>query len=219
VHDLSGSVVGGCHVDGERFHTCGWLCRLQVFATILAMITKEVKRHAACAHCSRPVPQHASSNSCLQVFATILAMITEEVNSMLLDVSSGKAPLAMTGHILLLNWNQQVCSLQECACTCRKPEGVLYCIPGSTSAPAQQHVGEEHGVMGKAAALTGHILLLNWSRQMHSKLHCHTHTPCFTYSGVVCKHNAHSSNNSNFVNNTRIKRCNARVLVGPLRSR
>jgi hypothetical protein len=47
-------------------------------------------------------------HACLQVFATILAMITEEVNSMLLDVRSGKASLAMTGHILLLNWNQQV---------------------------------------------------------------------------------------------------------------
>eukprot|EP00882_Tetradesmus_deserticola_P020668 GHRQ01022331.1.p2 GENE.GHRQ01022331.1~~GHRQ01022331.1.p2 ORF type:complete len:195 (+),score=92.63 GHRQ01022331.1:30-587(+) len=44
----------------------------------------------------------------LLVFATILAMITEEVNSMLLDVRSGRAPLAMSGHILLLNWNQQV---------------------------------------------------------------------------------------------------------------
>jgi hypothetical protein len=51
-----------------------------------------------------------SKNRCCfpQVFATILAMITEEVNSMLLDVRSGKAPLAMTGHILLLNWNKQV---------------------------------------------------------------------------------------------------------------
>ncbi|WIA35393.1 hypothetical protein OEZ86_003839 [Tetradesmus obliquus] len=44
----------------------------------------------------------------LLVFATILAMITEEVNSMLLDVRCGKAPLAMSGHILLLNWNRQV---------------------------------------------------------------------------------------------------------------
>jgi hypothetical protein len=55
-----------------------------------------------------------SHHACLQVFATILAMIAEEVNSMLLDVRSGKAPLAMTGHILLLNWNQQVCEMSIC---------------------------------------------------------------------------------------------------------
>jgi hypothetical protein len=45
---------------------------------------------------------------CLQVFATILAMITEEVNSLLVNARSGKQPLALTGHILLLNWNHQV---------------------------------------------------------------------------------------------------------------
>jgi hypothetical protein len=44
----------------------------------------------------------------LQVFATILAMITEEVNSLLVNARSGKQPLALTGHILLLNWNHQV---------------------------------------------------------------------------------------------------------------
>jgi hypothetical protein len=43
-----------------------------------------------------------------QVFATILAMITEEVNSFLMAARSGRAPLAMSGHILLLNWNAQV---------------------------------------------------------------------------------------------------------------
>jgi hypothetical protein len=42
------------------------------------------------------------------VFATILAMITEEVNSLLVNARSGKQPLALTGHILLLNWNHQV---------------------------------------------------------------------------------------------------------------
>jgi len=45
---------------------------------------------------------------CLQVFATILAMITDEINNVLLAARSGKAPVALTGHILLLNWNQQV---------------------------------------------------------------------------------------------------------------
>jgi hypothetical protein len=44
----------------------------------------------------------------LQVFATILAMVTEEVNSFLMAARSGRAPLAMSGHILLLNWNAQV---------------------------------------------------------------------------------------------------------------
>jgi hypothetical protein len=42
------------------------------------------------------------------VFATILAMITEEVNSILLAARSGRAPINMSGHILLLNWNAQV---------------------------------------------------------------------------------------------------------------
>jgi hypothetical protein len=42
------------------------------------------------------------------VFATILAMITEEVNSILMAARSGRAPISMSGHILLLNWNAQV---------------------------------------------------------------------------------------------------------------
>lgn len=44
----------------------------------------------------------------IQVFATILAMITDEINNVLLAARSGKAPVALSGHILLLNWNQQV---------------------------------------------------------------------------------------------------------------
>jgi hypothetical protein len=44
----------------------------------------------------------------VQVFAAILAMITEEVNSFLLASRSGRTPLSMSGHILLLNWNAQV---------------------------------------------------------------------------------------------------------------
>lgn len=35
-------------------------------------------------------------------------MITDEINNVLLAARSGKAPVALTGHILLLNWNQQV---------------------------------------------------------------------------------------------------------------
>jgi hypothetical protein len=42
------------------------------------------------------------------VFATILAMITDEINNVMLAARSGKAPVALSGHILLLNWNQQV---------------------------------------------------------------------------------------------------------------
>lgn len=44
----------------------------------------------------------------VQVFATILAMITDEINNVMLAARSGKAPVALSGHILLLNWNQQV---------------------------------------------------------------------------------------------------------------
>lgn len=35
-------------------------------------------------------------------------MITEEVNTFLLAARSGRAPLVMSGHILILNWNEQV---------------------------------------------------------------------------------------------------------------
>jgi hypothetical protein len=42
------------------------------------------------------------------VFATILAMITDEINNVMLAARSGKAPVALSGHVLLLNWNQQV---------------------------------------------------------------------------------------------------------------
>ena len=35
-------------------------------------------------------------------------MITDEVNNLLMSARSGKAPLALKGHILLLNWNNQV---------------------------------------------------------------------------------------------------------------
>jgi hypothetical protein len=58
-------------------------------------------------------------------------MITEEVNSLLVNARSGKQPLALTGHILLLNWNHQVGAhqlagkrmpLQE---ACRKLAGSL----------------------------------------------------------------------------------------------
>jgi hypothetical protein len=35
-------------------------------------------------------------------------MITDEINNVMLAARSGKAPVALSGHILLLNWNQQV---------------------------------------------------------------------------------------------------------------
>lgn len=50
-----------------------------------------------------------------QIFATILSLITEEVNSFLLASRSGRTPLVMSGHILLLNWNEQV---RGCASVC-----------------------------------------------------------------------------------------------------
>lgn len=50
----------------------------------------------------------------LQVFATILAMITDEINNVMLAARSGKSPVVLSGHILLLNWNQQVCALITC---------------------------------------------------------------------------------------------------------
>jgi isoleucyl-tRNA synthetase len=123
---------------------------VQVFATILAMITEGIYTQPAShqpglsLHCCN-FPTSCVPSSivvCLQVFATILAMITEEVNSLLVNARSGKQPLALTGHILLLNWNHQVrYSLQESA----------YVLAGSMprtcrnkSTPAQQQVGEEH---------------------------------------------------------------------------
>jgi hypothetical protein len=81
------------------------------------------------------------------VFATILAMITEEVNSMLLDVRSGKAPLAMTGHILMLNWNQQVRELSL---------GVFSYIRWCTANTVLQATMDIWPMIGL-------ILLLNWN--------------------------------------------------------
>jgi hypothetical protein len=36
-------------------------------------------------------------------------MISDEINTVMLAARSGKAPLELSGHLLMLNWNQQVC--------------------------------------------------------------------------------------------------------------
>lgn len=99
---------------------------VDVAATTLHISTKDSDLHfgqqsPARHHTSDIIVEHlwCAVHHHAQVFATILAMITEEVNSMLLDVRCGKAPLAMSGHILLLNWNRQVRCRHLCGCCCQ----------------------------------------------------------------------------------------------------
>jgi hypothetical protein len=74
-----------------------------------------------------PLPPPPPVNT--QVFATILAMITDEINSVMLAARSGKAPLALSGHILILNWNAQVrVGVFVCLCVCVFVCGVCVCV-------------------------------------------------------------------------------------------
>jgi hypothetical protein len=101
-----------------------------------------------------------ASLAAVQVFATILAMITDEINNVMLAARSGKAPVALSGHILLLNWNQQV-------------RGYVRSQLGHGTASRLLIMSCGHMVVclrnGKApVALSGHILLLNWNQQVRA---------------------------------------------------